>query len=106
MLSFQVVFSFLAMATVGEFDDDELFLAALQSFEVQQLEATDDDEQTTPSTIRVPTGVATDSKRVTRSQSGQFNAPVSDSDLKEKVLRSVPQRTRQQTKWAVAIWMN
>ena len=31
---------------------------------------------------------------------------MSDEELQKKVLRAVPQKTRQQTKWAIGIWLN
>ena len=44
-------------------------------------------------------------KRVTRSQTSRFSVPVSDKELQQKVLEAVPQKTRQQTKWAHSLWM-
>ena len=66
------------------------FLAASQQLEEQQN----------------PTASSSTSKRVTRSQSARFAVPVSGAELQKKVLAAVPEKTRQQTKWAIGIWMN
>ena len=76
---------------MASLDYDELFLAASQQFEEQQvhLEAANSE-----------LSIASDSanKRVTRSQSARYAVPVSNEELQKKVVAAVPVKTRQQTK--------
>ena len=88
--------------------EDEIYsllLAASQQFEEHQVKSNTVDPPTTSTSCSY---VA--SRRVTRSQTSvasvRFTVPVSEKDLQAKVLEAVPQKTRQQTKWAHGIWMS
>ena len=88
-----------SQVAIASLDYDELFLAAFQQFEEQQVHL-----EAANSELSIASNSA--NKRVTRSQSARFALPVSDEELQKKVVAAVPEKTRQQTKWAVGIWMN
>lgn len=78
---------------VSVMDEDSILLAASQQFEEQfEVEKTGTKQP------------AKRSQRVTRRQT-RFCAPVTDAELEKKIVDAVPQKTRQQTKWAIGLWM-
>ncbi len=97
------------MGTVDEFDDEAYFLAASQQLDEQEKQLTEEVGLATTSKL-TPASSSNDpaTVRVTRSHSARsrFAVPVTDEELRKKVVEAVPEKTRQQTKWAVGIWMN
>ena len=73
--------------------DDSFLLAASQLFEEQQaIEETKALKRVTHSQVR--------------SGASRFTSPVTTTELQRKVVNAVPQKTKQQTKWAISVWMN
>ncbi len=96
------------MAKVDEFDDEAYFLAASQQLDEQEKQLIEGVGLATTSKL-TPASSSNDpaTVRVTRIHSARsrFAVPVTDEELR-KVVEALPEKTRQQTKWAVGIWMN
>ena len=82
---------------MADIELDELLLAASQDFEEKAIVVE-----------KQHVGVTTRSCRQKQRETptARFANPTTTDELKEMVQEAVPAKTRQQTKWAVCLWMN